>query len=139
MKNQYAPTLLTPEIIEQLDPEKNYVLCHPVTNEPNNVVKKDWLERIPNCYYILWPITKIKSTDLFGETLSQEYFKATTHEKDDGWLMMFCSGRSSADNKDWCVTTDNLKSDEIPDECTDAKTFAELVAKLLNQYYNQNK
>jgi len=74
--------------------------------------------------------------DLFGEPVAQVYFKATTHEKDDGWMMMYCSGKSSSDNKDWCVTTNNLKADEVPELCNDAKSFSELVAKLLNQYYN---
>lgn len=77
-----------------------------------------------------------KNKDLFGEDVPIVYFKASTHSEDDGW-MMCDAGRSNIDNNDYVVTTEHLKADEVPDECQDAKTFCELVAKLLNQYYNR--
>lgn len=77
--------------------------------------------------------------DLFGNDIQPEptiYFKASTTKRDDGFIM--CSaGRSSIDNEEWVVTTHFLKSDKVPDECVDAKIFCELVAKLLNEYYNK--
>ncbi len=77
--------------------------------------------------------------DLFGNDIPPEptiYFKASTTTRDDGF-MMCSSGNSAIDNQDWVVTTNLLKCDEVPDECTDAKSFSELVAKLLNEYYNK--
>lgn len=79
-----------------------------------------------------------KNKDLFGEDLPTIYFKESRSKDDDGW-MMCDAGTSSFDNQTWVVTTNHLKSDEIPDECCDAKTFCELVAKLLNEYYNKKK
>lgn len=75
--------------------------------------------------------------DLFGEKLPITYFKAVPSKNDDGWLMMYCCGKSGIDNKDYVVTTEALHADEVPDECNDAKTFSELVAKLLNEHYNK--
>jgi poly(A) polymerase Pap1 len=47
-------------------------------------------------------------------------------------------GNSGIDNKDhYVVTTELLKADEVPEKCMDAKSFAELVAKLLNRHYNK--
>ena len=54
---------------------------------------------------------------------------------DNGFMMCSC-GTSISDNQNYVVTTYYLKADEVPDLCNDAKTFAELVAKLLNNYYN---
>lgn len=134
MKNLYTPTLLTQAILDELSETKEYVLIGP-DDEPYAMVKKDWLERRVGACKILYQA--VKNKDLFGVPIPQEYFKASTYEKDDGWMMMYCSGRSSSDNKDWCVTTEQLKGDEIPDECTDAKSFSILVARLLNMYYNK--
>ena len=64
------------------------------------------------------------------------YFKACTSSEDNGWLMCSC-GNSVQDGASYVVTTNYLKADEVPDECADAKTFAELVARLLNEYYNK--
>jgi hypothetical protein len=63
-------------------------------------------------------------------------FKATTTKDDDGWLMASC-GHSSIDEQDWIITTQRLHADEVPEDCQDAKTFAELVARLLNEFYNK--
>lgn len=83
----------------------------------------------------------INGVDLFGETIPTPdtiYFKACTTKKDDGWMMCDC-GNSGIDNGDYyIVTTEHLKCDEVPEKCTDSKTFAELVAKLLNEHYNKN-
>jgi hypothetical protein len=73
--------------------------------------------------------------DLFGEKVPVVYFKAVTTKEDNGFMMCSC-GTSISDNQNYVVTTHYLKSDEVPDLCNDAKTFAELVAKLLNNYYN---
>ncbi|HRH83601.1 MAG TPA: hypothetical protein PK210_05125 [Bacteroidia bacterium] len=66
------------------------------------------------------------------------YFKAVTSDQNDGFIMCSC-GSSGIDNKNYEVTTENLHADEVPELCMDAKTFAELVAKLLNEYYNKNQ
>lgn len=78
----------------------------------------------------------MKDKDLFGEDKPTVYFKSVASNEDDGWLQMSC-GKSAIDNKQYVVTTHQLKSDEVPDECNDAKTFTELVARLLNEYYNK--
>jgi hypothetical protein len=75
------------------------------------------------------------ATDLFGEKIPKVYFKSSTTKDDNGFMMCAC-GKSISDNNNYVVTTNYLKSDEIPQECIDAKSFSELVAKLLNQYYN---
>lgn len=80
-----------------------------------------------------------RGVDLFGESIPKPdtiYFKACTTKQDDGWMMCYC-GNSGMDNNDhYVVTTEHLKADEVPDLCCDAKTFSDLVAKLLNNYYN---
>jgi len=73
--------------------------------------------------------------DLFGEKVPVVYFKAATTKEDNGFMMCSC-GTSISDNANYVVTTNYLKADEVPDLCNDAKTFAELVAKLLNNHYN---
>lgn len=60
------------------------------------------------------------------------YFISTTTV--DGWPMCTC-GCSVEDNKDYYVETNGLKGDEVMDECSDAKSFSELVAGLLNAFY----
>lgn len=65
-------------------------------------------------------------------------FKAVKTQEDDGWMMCSC-GNSGIDGEDYVVTTHRLHSTDVPDECTDAKTFAELVARLLNEYFNDSK
>jgi hypothetical protein len=65
---------------------------------------------------------------------NSDMFKSATTKNDDGFMMCSC-GKSGIDNENYVVTTHYLKADEIPDECVDAKTFSELVAKLLNEYY----
>jgi len=61
-------------------------------------------------------------------------FKSVTNKNDDGWMQ--CSfGCSGKDSKDYVLTTNHLKSEEVPDEMNDAKTASEMVAGLLNAYY----
>ncbi len=79
---------------------------------------------------------KPKNKDLFGEDIPNIYFKSSTTTNDDGFMQCIC-GLSAIDNNKYVVTTHYLKADEIPEECQDAKTFSELVAKLLNEYYNK--
>lgn len=70
------------------------------------------------------------------EVEQRTYFKASTSKADDGFQMCV-SGKSTIDNENWVVTTHQLHADEVPEECADAKTFSELVAKLLNEHYNK--
>jgi hypothetical protein len=53
-----------------------------------------------------------------------------------GWPLAFCSGNSVTDHKDWSIETVGLKCDEVPEACNDAMTFSQLVAGLLNCFYN---
>src|ERR1035437_9789389 len=63
--------------------------------------------------------------DLFGDDVPNILFKAVTSKNDDGWMQCDC-GNSGIDNNDhYVVTTHYLKADEVPELCTDAKTFAE--------------
>lgn len=74
--------------------------------------------------------------DLFGEDVKRILFVSADTKNDNGFMQMRC-GKSNVDNLEYVVTTNGLKSDEIPEECCDAKSFSELVAKLLNEYYNK--
>jgi hypothetical protein len=53
-----------------------------------------------------------------------------------GWPLAFCSGNSISDNKDWSIEVLGFHADELRDSWNDAKPFSELVAGLLNAYYN---
>ena len=66
----------------------------------------------------------------------RKYFKGINEKAADGWMLGFVTGNSGIDNEDWIVDTNSLHADQIPDACTDAQTFAKLVAGLLNYYYN---
>jgi hypothetical protein len=61
-------------------------------------------------------------------------FKSMISRKADGWPMGFY-GNSAIDGEDYCLDTHYLKSDEVPEECMDAKTCSELIAGLLNAFY----
>lgn len=50
--------------------------------------------------------------------------------------MAFQSGKSGEDGESYAISTNNLKSDEVPDICMDAKSFAEFMAGLLNAYFS---
>ncbi len=76
-----------------------------------------------------------KDKNLFGEDIDKVYFVSADTKNDNGFMQMHC-GTSSVDNLNYVVTTNNIHADEIPNECTDAKSFSELVAKLLNEYFN---
>jgi hypothetical protein len=65
----------------------------------------------------------------------RKYFKGINSKEADGWLLADC-GNSGIDGNDYTIDTNSLHADEIPDACTDAKTFSLLVAGLLNCYYN---
>jgi len=49
---RYVSTLLTQNLLEKLDPKKEYVLM--LVDEPYALVKKDWLERRVGCCKILY-------------------------------------------------------------------------------------
>lgn len=65
----------------------------------------------------------------------RKYFKGIKSEDADGWLLADC-GNSGIDNHDYTIDTNSLHADEVPESCNDAKTFASLVAGLLNCYFN---
>jgi hypothetical protein len=54
-----------------------------------------------------------------------------------GWPLAFVSGKSCKDDKDWSIEILYHHSDEVPNELNDAKDFSELIAGLLNCYYNE--
>jgi hypothetical protein len=66
----------------------------------------------------------------------RKYFKAINEKAADGWMLGFTSGNSGIDNEDWVIDTNSLHADQIPEACSDAKLFSQLVAGLLNCYYN---
>lgn len=65
----------------------------------------------------------------------RKYFKGVRSQDADGWLLA-TSGYSNEDQNDWIIDTHSLHGDEIPEMCNDAMTFSQLVAGLLNCYYN---
>ena len=66
----------------------------------------------------------------------RKYFKAINEKAADGWMLGFSTGNSGIDNGDWVVDTNSLHADQVPEYCSDAKLFAQLVSGLLNAYYN---
>lgn len=68
----------------------------------------------------------------------RRYFAAIGDKKKQGtgWPLAFVSGNSISDFKDWSIECLGFKADETLDSWNDAKPFAELVAGLLNAYYN---
>jgi hypothetical protein len=66
----------------------------------------------------------------------RKYFKGINEKASDGWMLAFVAGCSNIDNEDWVVDTNSLHADQVPEYCNDAKLFAQLVAGLLNCYYN---
>lgn len=69
----------------------------------------------------------------------RRYFAAIADKKHigQGWPLAFCSGNSISDYKDWYIETLYLKADQVPEVCNDSASFAQLVAGLLNCYYNE--
>jgi len=65
----------------------------------------------------------------------RKYFKGVNSEDADGWMLANC-GNSGIDGNDYTIDTNSLHADEVPEACMDAKTFSQLVAGLLNIYYN---
>lgn len=78
-----------------------------------------------------------KNVDLFGEKVPEIYFVGVPVAQDGGFMMADCGKANDDEGAYWVITTTGLKADEIPEECTNASTFAQLVAKLLNEYYNK--
>jgi hypothetical protein len=77
-----------------------------------------------------------RNKDLFGEDIPNIYFKAVTSKNDDGWLQCDCGNSGIDGNDHYVVTTHQLKADEVPEQMCDAKTASELIARLLNKYFN---
>jgi hypothetical protein len=78
----------------------------------------------------------MKDKDLFGNDIKTKLFKAATIKDDNGFMMCAC-GQSGIDNNHYVVTTNSVHIDEIPNDCNDASTFSELVARLLNEHYSK--
>lgn len=70
--------------------------------------------------------------------MAKRYFAAIGDKTKGGtgWPLAFCSGNSISDFKDWSIECLGFKADELQDCWNDAKDFAQLVAGLLNAYYN---
>lgn len=66
----------------------------------------------------------------------RKYFKGINSKAADGWMLAFVSGNSNEDGEDWIVDTNSLHASDVPEYCSDAKSFSQLVAGLLNCYYN---
>lgn len=69
----------------------------------------------------------------------KRYFAAIGDKKQvgNGWPLAFCSGKSLSDLKDWSIEALGFHADEMPESWMDSKEFSELVAGLLNAYYNK--
>ncbi len=62
--------------------------------------------------------------------------KAVALTKDnagDDWPIADCGNEGGAGN--WWIVTDHLHADEVPPELTDAKSAAELITRLLNEWW----
>jgi len=68
----------------------------------------------------------------------RRYFAAIGDKQHQGtgWPVAFISGASSNDRKDWSLECLGFHADEMREAWMDAKEFSELVAGLLNAYYN---
>lgn len=67
--------------------------------------------------------------------MTRYFIGCTTEQATENWPMA-SAGCSGIDDEDYAVSTNHLKGDEVPDACTDAKTFALLMAGLLNAFYS---
>lgn len=66
----------------------------------------------------------------------QDLFHIRKNEEiGEDWFILWNSGNDSVDNNDYAISTDHLKSDEIPEEVQLAGETAELMVKLLNLYF----
>lgn len=66
------------------------------------------------------------------------FFKGVTESDDNGFMMVSC-GRSN-DGNSYVVTTEGMKSTDVVDLCPEVaepKECSELIATLLNEYYNK--
>ncbi len=61
----------------------------------------------------------------------------TTEKSTEGWPMGWTTGNSGIDGNDYAIAAVQMSATDIPEACTDAKTFAELVAGLLNAFYDE--
>ncbi len=83
-KIYFLPTLITPEVIEKLNYEQEYALLHPTDdNKVSAMVKKDWLERRPNCYKILLPVVTLPREEKFVNMI-QRIKRALHPNKNNG-------------------------------------------------------
>ena len=62
---------------------------------------------------------------------------ATEEDAGDDWFI--CFGEDVVDGKIWYVTTDHVHASEYGDVTKGARLDAELIAKLLNEYYAKNE
>lgn len=67
----------------------------------------------------------------------QPFIVADEEHAGDNWML--CFGRSLIDNKSYYITTNHMHMSEATDYLADAKVDAELVCRLLNEYYQQDK
>ena len=63
----------------------------------------------------------------------RRYFKAEENYNGDNWLLAF---GAELDGKSYSLTTDHVHASELHDVSEGAKGDCELVANLLNWYYN---
>ena len=61
------------------------------------------------------------------------YFKATSNNDGENWLV--ADFGTDADGKNYVLTTDHIRASEVGAVSGGAKFDAELVARLLNEYY----
>lgn len=67
-----------------------------------------------------------------------EFFKGVNSEDNEGFTMCNCG--MSGNGNTYVVTSNGMKSTELADRCPEVaepKLCAELIAKLLNEYYNR--
>ena len=53
----------------------------------------------------------------------------------EDWFILWHSGNDSFDGRDYAISTNHRKADEIPEEVMGAADTAELMVKLLNLYF----
>lgn len=79
-------------------------------------------------------VTKVLLTLINYKNMSIRYFLDTTSKKDNGFMMADCG--TSNDGENYIITTNGLHSDEVPDEISEPRTCSQLIAGLLNAFYN---
>jgi len=69
--------------------------------------------------------------------MNKEFFKAEKNHKGDNWLI--ANFGEDRDGGNWSVTTNGIHGSELHNVSFGAKGDAELVAKLLNDYWAKNQ